>query len=234
VLPLKDTNPTARTAWLTYALIVANVLVYLLWQRGGVDLTSQASVCQLLDWSAVPAELTNPDEPLGRPPACGEPGPTYLTPFTAMFMHGSLVHLLGNMLFLWIFGNNVEDRMGRGRFLVFYLLAGLAALALQVAFDPSGNVPTVGASGAIAGVLGAYIVLYPRARVWTWVFIVVLPLRAFWVLGYWFVLQALGGATDVAETGEGGVAYFAHVGGFVFGLLFVRLFARREDSARLA
>jgi membrane associated rhomboid family serine protease len=236
MLPLKDTNPVGRTPVVTYLLILANVLVYFLWQKGGAtagDPSSSHYVCQLYDWAAIPKELTDPGTLFavrGCPP--GQQGPNWLTPLTAMFMHGGLLHLGGNMLFLWIFGNNVEDRMGRLRFLVFYLLAGIAALALQVAIDPSSEVPTLGASGAIAGVLGAYIVLFPRARVWTWVFIVILPLRAFWVLGFWFAQQALFGWGDLMQPGtggSGGVAYFAHIGGFVFGLLLVRVFAMGRD-----
>ena len=153
-----------------------------------------------------------------------------------MFMHGGLLHLGGNMLFLWIFGNNVEDAMGSVKFLVFYLLGGLAALALQVVIDPSSQVPTLGASGAIAAVLGGYILLFPRARVVTVIFIVffftILELPALLVLGLWFLQQALFGYFDLAQPpGGGGVAYFAHIGGFVFGLLAVRLFANRKRVA---
>jgi membrane associated rhomboid family serine protease len=153
-----------------------------------------------------------------------------------MFMHGGLFHLLGNMLFLWVFGNNVEDAMGRVRFVVFYVLAGLAALGLQTVIHPDAAVPTIGASGAIAGVLGGYIVLYPHARVVTVIFIVffftVLLLPAIVVLGIWFIEQAIFAALDQANpAGDGGgVAYFAHVGGFLFGLLAIKLFARRRKD----
>jgi membrane associated rhomboid family serine protease len=149
-------------------------------------------------------------------------------------MHGGLLHLGGNMLFLWIFGNNVEDAMGSVKFLLFYLLAGVAALALQVVIDPSSQVPTLGASGAIAGVLGGYILLFPRARVVTVIFIVffftILELPALLVLGIWFLQQALFGYFDLAQPSGhgGGVAYFAHIGGFVFGLAAVRLFSSRK------
>ena len=148
-----------------------------------------------------------------------------------MFMHGGLLHLGGNMLFLWIFGNNVEDAMGPARFIVFYLLAGVAALALQIVFDPRSEVPTLGASGAIAGVLGGYLLLFPKARVVTVIFIVffftLLELPALVVLGLWFLQQAVFAAMDIGGSG-GGVAYFAHVGGFVFGLAAIRLFASRK------
>jgi membrane associated rhomboid family serine protease len=156
-----------------------------------------------------------------------------------MFMHGGLLHLGGNMLFLWIFGNNVEDAMGSVKFLVFYLLGGLAAMLLQVIVAPNAQVPTVGASGAIAAVLGAYLVLYPRAKIVTVIFIVffftILELPALLVLGIWFLQQALFGYFDLANPGGGGggVAYFAHVGGFVFGLLAVRVLAKRPPPPRV-
>jgi membrane associated rhomboid family serine protease len=147
-----------------------------------------------------------------------------------MFMHGGLLHLGGNMLFLWIFGNNVEDSMGRVRFIVFYLLGGGAALAAQTAADPNSTVPTIGASGAVAAVLGAYALLYPRARVVTLViiifFITLIELPALLVLGGWFLLQVLNASAE--QVGQGGVAYFAHIGGFVFGLLLIKLFANRR------
>jgi membrane associated rhomboid family serine protease len=155
-----------------------------------------------------------------------------------MFMHGGLLHLGGNMLFLWIFGNNVEDAMGPVKYLLFYLLGGVAALALQVVIDPSSTVPTLGASGAIAAVLGGYILLFPKARVVTVIFIVffftILELPAMLVLGIWFVQQALFGYFDLAQPsgGGGGVAYFAHIGGFVFGLAAVRLLANRKRVDR--
>jgi membrane associated rhomboid family serine protease len=159
---------------------------------------------------------------------------TWLTILTAMFMHGGFLHIIGNMLFLWIFGNNVEDAMGPLRFMVFYLLGGFAAAALQVAVSPDSTAPLIGASGAIAGVLGGYILLYPRARVLTLVFIIFLvtliELPAAVVLGLWFLQQIYFGAAGLADpTGGagGGVAYFAHIGGFAFGLIFIRLFAKR-------
>jgi membrane associated rhomboid family serine protease len=162
-----------------------------------------------------------------------------VTAFTSMFMHGSILHLGGNMLFLWIFGNNVEDSMGRIKFIVFYLLGGLAALAGQTLIaNGDGNVvPLVGASGAIAAVLGGYILLYPRARVLTMIFIIffftLVELPAMVVLGIWFIQQAIFGALDLTDpTGSGGgVAYFAHIGGFAFGLLAIRLFAHRQNPA---
>jgi membrane associated rhomboid family serine protease len=173
----------------------------------------------------------------------GNPFDTYSNPawfvtiFTSMFMHGGLLHIAFNMLFLWIFGNNVEDAMGRGRYLGFYLLAGIAAVYSQAALDPGGTLPTIGASGAIAGVLGAYALLLPRARVLTLIFIIffvtLIEIPAYVMLGIWFVLQFIPAVGQVAipdVTGSGGVAYFAHVGGFVFGLALVKLFARRRPG----
>src|SRR5204863_1023641 len=155
---------------------------------------------------------------------------TWLTIVFAMFMHGGLLHLGGNMLFLWIFGNNVEDSMSRPRFAAFYLLGGLAATAAQVLINPGSHSPTLGASGAIAAVLGGYALLYPRARVVTLIFLIifvtVIELPALLVLGGWFLLQIVDASSKPLE-GGGGVAYFAHIGGFVFGLLLVRLFANR-------
>jgi membrane associated rhomboid family serine protease len=239
MLPLRDNIPTARTPYVTYGLIVANVLVYFFWQKGGITLGDPSSphyICQLQEWAAIPFEVTHPGDQVQIAQGCPSPpdAPTYLTIFTAMFMHGGLLHLGGNMLFLWIFGNNVEDAMGPVKFLIFYLLAGVAALALQVVIDPSSQVPTLGASGAIAGVLGGYLLLFPRARVVTVIFIVffftILELPALLVLGFWFLQQALFGYFDLAQpSGEGGgVAYFAHIGGFVFGLAAVRLLSSRK------
>jgi membrane associated rhomboid family serine protease len=148
-----------------------------------------------------------------------------------MFMHGGFLHIIGNMLFLWIFGNNVEDAMGPLKFLAFYLLSGVAALALQVAFNPDSTVPTIGASGAIAGVLGGYILLYPRARVLTLIFLIFfvtfIEIPAIVMLGLWFLQQLYFGVADLSDPTGGGVAYFAHIGGFAFGLIFIRVFATR-------
>ncbi|HET6551178.1 MAG TPA: rhomboid family intramembrane serine protease [Solirubrobacter sp.] len=243
MIPLRDNIPTSRTPVVTYALIAANILVYFFWQQGGFTLGDPSNahyICQLQDWAAIPHEITNPGDQVLIAQGCpSDPtAPTWATVFTAMFMHGGLLHLGGNMLFLWIFGNNVEDAMGPLKFIVFYLLAGIAALALQVVIDPSSTVPTLGASGAIAGVLGGYIVRFPRARVVSVIFIVffftIIELPALLVLGFWFIQQALYGYFDLAQPtggGGGGVAYFAHIGGFVFGLLAIRVFARRRRSA---
>ncbi len=242
MLPLRDNIPTSRTPYVTYAFIVANILVYFFWQKGGLTLgdpSSQHYICQLQDWAAIPYEITHPGDQVQIATGCGAPdAPTYLTIFTAMFMHGGLLHLGGNMLFLWIFGNNVEDSMGPVKFVIFYLLAGVAALALQTVIDPSSQIPTLGASGAIAGVLGGYLLIFPKARIVTVIFIVffftILELPALLVLAFWFLQQALFGYFDLMQPGDGGggVAYFAHIGGFVFGLLAIRLFSSRKRVDR--
>ena len=159
--------------------------------------------------------------------------PWLLTLITSMFMHGGILHLAGNMLFLWIFGNNIEDSMGRGRFILFYVLAGLVAVYAQTLIDTQSTVPTIGASGAVAGVLGGYALLHPRARVLTFVliifFVTLIEVPAMIMLGIWFVLQFLPavGQTAISDVGGDSVAYFAHVGGFVFGLIAIKLFANR-------
>jgi membrane associated rhomboid family serine protease len=256
VFPLKDNIPTIRFPVVTVTLIALNVIAYFFWQRGGLTLGDPSSPHfqdNVIRYAQFPYEITHPGkhcEAAGQSIACeGMPGvtgsaepqpPTWLTLFTSMFMHGGLLHLGGNMLFLWIFGNNVEDSMGRVKFLIFYLLGGLAATLLQVLVHPDAAVPNIGASGAIAGVLGGYILLFPRARVVTVIFIVffftILELPALVILGFWFVQQVLFGYFDLNTAGaSGGVAYFAHVGGFAFGLLAVKLFAdERKQRQQLA
>jgi membrane associated rhomboid family serine protease len=240
VLPLRDNIPTDRPPVVTIAFIAANVLMYFLFQDGGI--LSGPNEANVVEYGAIPYELTNPGEEcavVADAVRCGvqDPGqaPTALTVLTSMFMHGSILHLGGNMLFLWIFGNNIEDSMSAVRFAIFYLLGGVAALLGQVLVDPSAAVPTVGASGAVSAVLGGYLLQYPRARVATVIFIVffftIFELPALLVLGFWFLQQLLFGLADLAQPVQGGgVAYFAHVGGFVFGLLFVRAFAVRRKS----
>lgn len=253
MIPLKDNIPTGRTAWLTLSLILVNTAVYLISIRHGGSVWSGPPAEVTVHYGAIPYEFLHPGSHCdiarnltdgAAQVACeGQPGvvgrvasqpPTWVTPFTGMFMHGSLLHLAGNMLFLWIFGNNVEDSMGRARFIAFYVLGGLAALGLQVLIDPSSTAPTVGASGAIAAVLGGYVILHPRARVVTLIlvlfFVTIVELPALVVLGLWFGLQVLYAQAQLAQPtgGGGGVAYFAHIGGFAFGLVLIRLFARRR------
>jgi membrane associated rhomboid family serine protease len=243
VFPLKDNIPTDRTPWVTLALIAANVVAFVLQIRAGGSFWSGPDAGDALAYGFLPYELTNPGQQCelirgGSAVACGEgvgdgQPSTVATLFSAMFMHGGIVHLAGNLLFLWIFGNNVEDSMGPVRYLAFYLLGGLAATGLQTIVDPDSIVPNIGASGAIAAVLGGYLVLYPRARVLTAVFLVIfftfLQLPAMLFLVIWFAQQLFFGLAGFTEgTAEGGgVAYFAHIGGFVFGALAVKLFATR-------
>jgi rhomboid family protein len=249
VFPLRDNIPTERFPIVTIALIVANVLMYFLFQHGTISLGdpgSQAYLVNLVENATIPYELSHPGQHCVAlqdivcrdiPNPAGY-APTWATPFLSMFMHGGLLHLGGNMLFLWIFGNNVEDAMGRVRYVGFYVLAGLAATLLQVIVGPDSQVPNIGASGAIAGVLGAYLLLFPRARVVTVVFIIffftILELPALFFLGFWFLQQALFGYLGLTDGGaeQGGVAYFAHVGGFVFGLLAVTAFASASRRRR--
>ncbi len=247
MFPLKDNIPTRRFPVITVALIVANVLMFLVFQEASIGFGgAQLSEAKVIEYGAIPYEVTHPGEqciPQGQNLACG-PGeeaeqavgqdlaPTWLTVLTAMFMHGGLLHIGGNMLFLWIFGNNIEDSMGRVRFLLFYLLGGVAALAAQTLIGPDSAVPTIGASGAVAAVLGGYALLYPRAKVITAVFIIIfftfIELPAVLVLGLWFLLQLFYGSAELAQpVGGGGVAYWAHIGGFAFGLLLIKLFANR-------
>jgi membrane associated rhomboid family serine protease len=261
VIPLKDNIPTNRFPFVTVALILANVIVYILAIRHGGSLISGPDTQEVFKYGAIPYSLTHsgahcgefaqqtlagpqpigifcsgqrlPDRTIAHVAAQGMI-PTWESIFTAMFMHASILHIGGNMLFLWIFGNNVEDAMGPVKYFFFYILGGIAALALQVAVSPDSTAPTLGASGAIAAVLGGYIVLYPRARVLTLVFIIlfftVIELPAILVLGFWFLEQAAFGAANLTNPtgGGGGVAYFAHVGGFVFGLATIRLLATRR------
>jgi membrane associated rhomboid family serine protease len=225
LIPIKDNIPTDRFPLVTFCLILANVVVYVLAVAHGGSLFSGPDAHELIKYGVSPYQITHPT------------GRTWEIVFTSMFMHASILHIAGNMLFLWIFGNNVEDSTGRLRFLLFYVLGGLAALALQVAVGAGGaesHAPTVGASGAIAAVLGGYIVLYPRARVLTLVLIIlfftVIELPAMVMLALWFAEQAVFGAVGLTDPagGGGGVAYFAHVGGFVFGLLAIRALATRR------
>jgi rhomboid family protein len=235
VLPYKDENPTVLTPVAMIGIIVLNVLAWLFIEGAGSREAVAASVCQL---GMIPGELfgTLPigtRVPLGRGLACVIGTPHYATVITSMFMHGGWFHIIGNMWFLWVFGNNIEDSMGHARFVVFYLLCGVAAAFTQLLADPHSHVPMVGASGAISGVLGAYILLFPRVRVHTLVtlgfFVTTVALPAYVMLGYWFVLQLLLGT--VSRT-AGGIAVWAHVGGFVAGVALVKLFVNPELTAR--
>ena len=247
MIPLRDNIPTSRFPIVTVVLIAINVIAWLLYQLPDLD----QSVIESAFYPCAVSGCPDPRDfdPRDRPfiPQPGGAG-WIADAFTSMFMHGSWIHIIGNMLFLWIFGNNVEDRMGRPRFIVFYLAAGLAATALQSAItlefgqtiagvNIDALVPTVGASGAIAGVLGAYLLLFPRARVLAIFFIVlIIPFEvpAFFFLGGWFVFQLWQGGFDLLspDGGTGGVAFFAHIGGFIFGFLAVKLFTATPRIGR--
>lgn len=240
MIPLSDDNPTLRTPLVTYLLLAAIGVVWVRVQGAGLNpLTLVSSVCNL---GLVPGELTRlaPEGlavPLGDGLACvvdREPINTF-TPLTSMFLHGSWSHLLGNCLFFWVFGNNVEDSMGRLRFVVFYLVCGLAAAAAQVLVDPASPVPMVGASGAISGIMGAYLVLYPRVRVNMLFLFFIIPLPAWLVLIWWFGVQVLAGLpqlNSLQAEGGSGVAVWAHVGGFVAGLVLIKVFENRNLTSR--
>jgi membrane associated rhomboid family serine protease len=235
MFPYRDENQTLRTPVATYALIALNVLVWLVVQGAGAEVSLSRSVCQL---GLIPGELTGrvppgTQFPLGEGVACvTEAGRHVSHLFTSMFLHGSWMHLLGNMWFLWIFGDNVEDAMTRPRFIAFYLLCGIAAALTQVATGPTSGVPVVGASGAISGVMGAYLILYPRVRVYLLVplgfLLTSIAVPAWTMLLYWLGLQALSGFVSLGNQAGTGVAFWAHVGGFVAGMILVKPFVRAD------
>lgn len=205
MFPIRDHNPSGRTPFITYTLIAANIAVFLAYWFG---LQSESALNEFYyQWGIVPQFVTS-----------GHNLPTLVT---HMFLHGGWMHLAGNMLFLWIFGDNLEDLMGPVKFLMFYVLAGLAAAGLQILADPSSQIPMVGASGAIAGVLGGYLLMFPRARVDILIILIIIfkvfPVPAWLMLGLWFAVQVFSGVTTPSDSG--GVAYWAHAGGFVAGLL---------------
>lgn len=239
MFPYKDENPTERPAIITVAIIVANALVFILVQGAGAAGPLARSVCEL---GLIPGEILHTAHPgsgvsLAPGMVCMvSAAPKYWTVLTSMFTHAGWFHLLGNMLFLWVFGNNIEDVCGHGKFLIFYVLCGVAAAATQTLISPHSLVPMVGASGAISGVLGAYLLLYPRVRVHTLIilpiYITTVALPAWVMLGYWAALQLVSGLAGLAQLEQGGVAFFAHVGGFVTGLLLIRLFASQDVLQR--
>jgi len=264
VIPIRDVNPTSRRPWVTLALIATNLLVFLVWQPTLSANSAERSFFFFYCNAMVPWEVTHQtDLADGGAPARQaieadlgqlEPGigaalqdalrqkcpdkSWALSVLVAMFLQGGWLHIAGNMLFLWIFGNNVEDRLRPMTFILFYLLGGLAATALQLAFGPNSAIPNVGASGAIAAVLGSYLVMFPRARVYTLViffFITAVELPAVVLLGAWFVLQLFSGVGTLGAEVNAGVAYWAHVGGFVFGVVVTWLFFRgRGERQRLS
>jgi membrane associated rhomboid family serine protease len=243
LIPLRDNQPTSTFPIITILLIALNVLVYIGQQVLPLDSSWSLvpyEITHNTDLNNVVARLSASEQPhlYQLPPNTlvhlgphdiyygPSPHPLWLTVFTAMFMHGSLLHIGGNMLYLWIFGNNIEDALGKARFLVFYLTCGVAATAAQIAIDPNSLIPNVGASGAIAGVLGAYFILYPNARVLSIVPVFIYffaEIRAYWVLLVWIGLQLFQGFMGLGMQRGGGVAYFAHIGGFFAGILLISL-----------
>jgi membrane associated rhomboid family serine protease len=234
MIPISDDNPTLRMPVMTFLLLGLNALVWILVQGAGLDpYALAASVCNL---GLVPGEITGRAAigeavPLGGNAACvvDRDAINLLTPITSMFLHGGWGHIAGNALYLWVFGNNVEDSMGRFRFVVFYLLCGLAAAAAQVLMTPSSPVPMVGASGAISGVMGAYLLLYPRVRVNVFFPpLFIFPVPAYLVLLLWIGTQFVAGLFGSAGAEGAGVAFWAHIGGFLAGVVLVKVFENRD------
>ena len=223
MIPYKDDNPTILFPYFTIAIIVFNALIYL-WE----NLSPTGAQQIVFSYGAIPSTLLTFETNQPIHPA--------LTVFTSMFMHGGLFHLGGNMLYLWIFGNNIEDRLGHFRFVVFYLIGGGIAAYAHAITEPGSRVPMIGASGAVSSVLGAYLLLFPKARVHTLVFfgffVQVIKLPALIVIGFWAIIQFVSGVLTKGFLDGGGVAWFAHVGGFVFGILAIKLFMpkRRPDK----
>lgn len=226
MFPIRDDNPQINTPYMTYALIGLNIIAWFMLQGYGMGPTLNASVCE---FGLIPADI------FGHVPntevMCPNGSLGWLGVFSGMFMHGSWMHIIGNMWFLWVFGDNVEDAMGSINFLIFYLLTGACAAAAQIMADPSSTIPMVGASGAIGGVMGAYIMLYPKVKVHMLVILVVIFTRfkvpAVAMLGYWILVQVIGGFNSIGAQG-GGVAFWAHVGGFVAGAVLVFFFKDDE------
>ena len=213
MIPLRDINPIRTTPVVNYLIIIVNVLTFM-WELSFGPNLERA----LFNVAFIPARFWIPGYLL----------PNLITIFISMFLHGGLLHIASNMLYLWIFGDNIEDRLGHGRYLIFYLLCGFGATLSHAFFNPTSRVPAIGASGAIAGVLGAYLILFPRAQVTTLIpiffFITIREVPAFIILGLWFVLQLFSGVGSLSVAGAeqaGGVAYFAHIGGFVLGMILV-------------
>ena len=227
MIPLRDNIPSRRFPVVTLALIAANVLAFI-WELNQGRYLEHA----LLRFAVVPVRYTEPGfSSLFHTVEQSVPL------FTSMFLHGGWVHLIGNMWTFWIFGDNVEDRLGHGKFLLFYLACGVVAALFHIFTNAHSVVPTIGASGAVAGVMGAYLILYPRAKVLTWLFVLVFYVPAWVMLGYWFVLQFLSGtATSIAPASQRGpgVAFWAHIGGFIAGIVLIKIFPERAQRRRYA
>jgi len=238
MFPIRDDNPHFLTPYVTYAIIALNILAWALLQGLGSEPALGRSVCTL---GLIPGDLLN-TVPIGTRFQISQnlwcviaDDSSWYTVITSMFMHGGWMHLLGNMWFMWIFGNNVEDSMGHVRFIVFYLLCGIAAALFQIMSNTESAVPMVGASGAIGGVMGAYVLLYPRVHVHMFIFlgfyVTTIAVPAIFMLGYWFLLQLIGGVGSIGAHG-GGTAFWAHIGGFVVGAALVLLFKDEKLVAR--
>lgn len=220
MIPLRDDQPSFSTPFINYFLIILNIIVFL-WE---LSVGHRALTGVIAEFGVIPHKMV-----------AGLAGHTYestagaiLPIFTSMFLHGSFLHLAGNMLFLWIFGDNVEDYLGHFNYLIFYFASGVVAALTHILLNLNSRMPTIGASGAIAGVLGAYFILYPRARVLTWLFVIVIWLPAWLILGYWFVVQFI----NVSAIAESGVAVWAHLGGFAAGVIMIKVFPERSHRNR--
>ncbi|UCH80849.1 MAG: rhomboid family intramembrane serine protease [Nitrospiraceae bacterium] len=215
MIPFKDDNPTRTTPYLTITFIVLNVVIYLMQITSTMDPRTMVYAFGAIPHYLITFQTIQPIHPV-------------TSIFSSMFMHGSLLHLGTNMLFLWIFGNNIEDQLGHFRFIIFYLLCGIIAAYSHALSGPSSLIPMIGASGAVSGVLGAYLLLFPKARVHTLIFlgffIQVLRLPAVFVIGFWIVIQFINGLVSKGMASNGGVAWFAHIGGFIAGIILIRLF----------
>lgn len=228
MFPIRDENPQLQVPYVTYILIALNVVAWLALQGIGVEPALSQSVCT---YGLIPADLTSQEITRTRMMCNIDGNPDWYTLVSSMFMHGSWMHMIGNMWFLWIFGNNVEDAMGSVRFAIFYVICGMAASATQVGADTGSVIPMVGASGAIGGVMGAYIVLYPKVHVHMFFFFRTFAIPAIMMLGYWIVMQLVGGFSSIGAKG-GGVAFWAHIGGFVAGMALILVFKNEQLLAR--
>lgn len=231
MFPIRDDNPQLNPSYATYTIIALNILAWFGLQGFGFGDQLNESVCQ---YGLIPADLFSSPTDTSQNICPHGSGAGWMGVLSSMFMHGGWMHIIGNMWFLWVFGGNVEDAMGSLRFAVFYLLTGFCAALAQVVADPSSGIPMVGASGAIGGVMGAYIVLFPKVKVHMAVILIIIfttfRVPAFAMLGYWIILQFVGGLTD--SSSGGGVAFWAHIGGFVSGAVLVWLF--KDDELLLA